>query len=207
MWAQAVAGLLLLAIVIGPFLPADDEDDVATTSTTTTTTTVEVPAAEAEKVPTTASTTTTTTTSSPAGKITGFGASRKAWDSAHDQADGYSKGAAYAPMLEGGQPQYAAVCCEDQILSYTLNMPYGVTLDATQQRVRQEFPADATPGPLVDLGECSTQEWRSSTVEAAVDDPYIPLVAYFPPDPNYPKDEQRWSAIFTITKPGEENSC
>jgi hypothetical protein len=57
------------------------------------------------------------------------------------------------------------------------------------------------------LGECETQEWFSPTVERALGDGYIPLVAYYPPDPTYPKAEQRWMAIFTITKPNEENLC
>jgi hypothetical protein len=220
LWVQLLVAFLLFSLAVGPFLPEEDGGErvsaVATTTTTvkrraTTTTAQRSTTTDAAPRSTSAmsesTTTRPTTTTTRRITLTGYGATRKVWDQHHKKARGYSDGSAYQPLLEDGQPQYAAVFGDEAIISYTLYMPYNSTLETTQLRVRNEFPQDATPRPLQHLGECEAQEWFSPTVERALGDGYIPLVAYYPPDPTYPKAEQRWMAIFTITKPNEENLC
>lgn len=202
-------GVLVAGALAAPFTSEDDPpEQVAATSTTAS---VE---SSGETTTTTPETTTTdssgasTTTSAPApDELTGYGATREAWDATHQQAEGFTPGAAYHPLIGGGQPQYATVCCDDQIISYTMFFPKDSTKALVMDAVRREFPGDATPGELVDRGGCETQEWRSPSVEATLDG-YVPLVALFPPDPTYPPDEQLWQAIFTLTEPNEpEQLC
>lgn len=211
---QVIVWVFAGLLVLGSVLPDEEKDDEPVTAdrTTTTDATDDTATTEAEDTTTTDIDSTTsvprTTTSAAAGiELTGFGATHDVWDEHHDQAPGFAPGSAYGPIVGNGQPQYGGVCCEDLVISYTLNMPYDSSMELTEARVQQEFPADATAGELVDRGDCTMQEWRSASIEAVLEDDYIPLVAYFPPDPTYPPEEQRWSAIFTISTPGELNEC
>ena len=198
-WVQVVVTVFAGLLLVSSVLLYQDEDEKITADETTTT--------EAAETSTTMRTTTTATRSATI-EITGFGATREAWDDHHERAPGFTPGSAYKPIVGNGQPQYAAVCCDDFIISYTLNMPYESSMELTERRVRDEFAHDATAGELVDRGECTMQEWRSPSIEAeALDGEYVPIVAYFPPDPTYPPGEQRWSAIFTIATPGEVSDC
>lgn len=120
---------------------------------------------------------------------------------------GYAEGSAYAPLLEGGQPTYAAVCCDDLILSYIVNLPLTASFDLAQLAAEGELPSDAIGGEIVDLGECRVQEWRSPTAVAVLENGFIPHVAYIEPDPTYPPDEQRWWIVLSITRPGEDVFC
>ena len=101
-------------------------------------------------------------------ELTGFGATRQAWNANHEQAPGSTEGLAYLPMVEPDQPKYAAVCCDDRILLYTLVLASGTSLDEAQAQVAAELPADAEPGRLIDLGGCKTQRWKSATVKDAI---------------------------------------
>lgn len=113
--------------------------------------------------------------------LTGFGATREAWDANHEQAPGYSEGAAYLPLLDGDQPKYAAVCCDERIISYLLFLPSDTSLDEAQQHVAGELPDDATPGERVEKdGGCVMQLWESPTLQEATGSNVV--VTYFEGD-------------------------
>ena len=131
--------------------------DVSSTPTTQPTTAATTPGADEP-----------TADQDAAAELTGFSATRQAWDANHQQAPGTTEGVAYLPMVEPDQPKYAAVCCDDRILLYTLVLADGTTLDEAQAQVAAELPGDAEPGRLIDLGGCKTQLWESATVKDAI---------------------------------------
>lgn len=113
--------------------------------------------------------------------LTGYGATREAWNAAHEQAPGYTDGAAFLPLIDGEQPRYAAVSggAGERIYSYTLSFPEGTNLDEAKRQVLQEFPAGAKFG-IVDEDEprCLIFDVRSPEVEAVMDG-FRPAVAFF----------------------------
>lgn len=114
--------------------------------------------------------------------LTGFGATRQAWDANHEQAPGYTGGAAYLPMAYENQPTYATVCCGDQITLYTFMVPMGTNMTEAQALVAGELPDDAVGGDLVDKGGCTMQVWESDALQDAVGS--NALITYFLDDPN-----------------------
>jgi hypothetical protein len=187
---------LVLALLLGACSGDDSSAERPTTTTAegTTTTSRPVPATGA-----------TSTTERPA-KLTGFGATRKAWDAAHDEAAGYADGAVYLPNIAPGRPKYATVCCDDQIISYTVYLPEGTTPEIAEALVADEFPPDAVPGEWVDLIECKSQVWRSPTLDAVLNDGNVATVTYFPPDPG-DRPGKRFPYLILLELPDDEPNC
>ena len=96
-----------------------------------------------------------TTSSTGAGKpepaeLTGYGATKSAWLSAHEQAPGYTKGVAFLPMVQRGNesyPKYASVQLDTPVVAYSINLPAGTSLDEAKLTVLDEFP----PGARFDI--------------------------------------------------------
>ena len=142
------------------------------------------PAATTASPPPTVATSVTTRTPpapSPASRLVGYGALREDWDSHHQQAPGYTAGAAYLPMVDGDQPRYGAVSGDpgERILIYTVNFANGTTLNEAKREVLQEFPPGARFGRQ-DAQEagCLILEVRSNPVEKVLEG-YRPIVAFF----------------------------
>lgn len=146
------------------------------------------------------------TTTSPADGLTGFGATREAWDSAHQQAPGFSPGSSYLPLI-GGQPKYSAVLGDpgERILSYTLSFPEGTPLELAKAQVLAEFPSGAY-FDIVDDEEsrCLLMDIRSEEVEAVLDSarPMVGLFSWPDLDTPFMENDVR-SAIFTLAFPDE----
>lgn len=105
-------------------------------------------------------------------QMTGYGATREAWDAKHVQAAGYTPGAAFLPMINGNQPKYSAVSGEpgERILSYSVNFPAGTDLALAKATVLREYPPGAKFGVQdTDEPECLIVEVRSPQVEAILD--------------------------------------
>ncbi len=208
------------SIVLGAiFGEPPDEEDVATTGTlieesSTTATaplTASTPSTSTPAATTTTSrqeparTTVTTVASTPltSRPLTGFGATRLAWDAAHQPAPGrYTPGSAYGPMLDGRQPTYAAVFGDEHILSFSYFAPARTSLNDLRSLIRREFPPDAELIDSYTDGDCRIESYKSQALERAVG-AYTMVVAYPSPEP-----ESRYrDAIFTIGKEGERDRC
>ena len=103
---------------------------------------------------------------------TGFGATKEAWLSAHEQAPGYTAGAAFLPLLqrEGSSvPKYAAVSLETPVVMYTLNLADGTSLDDAKNLVLDEFPPGARFGVVEDdEATCLIATIKSPPVQRAM---------------------------------------
>lgn len=75
------------------------------------------------------------------GALTGFGATRQAWDAAHEAFPGGEKESVYGPDVGRGQPKYGLVMGESRISSYTVFFRGDTSLaDAKNQIMRENFP-------------------------------------------------------------------
>jgi hypothetical protein len=144
----------------------------------------------------------------PAGDgLTGYGATREAWDSSHEPAPGYSKGAAFLPLVSGDQPRYASVSGEagERIYSYTISFTPGTDLKQAKREVLREFPPGASFGVEdADEPRCLLMDIRSRQVEAVMDG-YRPMVGFFTDsgsDEALDRDHVD-SAIFILASPDE----
>ena len=181
----------------GPASPLTAATPPASTDATTTT-------APQQEPPTTtimtAASTSTVVTSRP---LTGFGATRVAWDAAHRPAPGrFTPGSAYGPLLDGGQPTYAAVFGDEHILSFSYYAPASTSLENLRTLIGREFPSDAA---LIDSyadGDCRFESYKSRTLEQAIG-AYTMVVAY----PSREPDSRYREAIFAIGKEGERDRC
>ena len=124
-----------------------------------------------------------------AGALIGYGAIREDWDASHEQAPGFTPGAAFLPMVNGDQPKYAAVSGElgERILSYEIYFEEGTSLETAKRIVLQEFP----PGAKFDVEDdeearCLILDIRSEPVEAVMDG-YRPIVGFFT-SPNFSEE-------------------
>ena len=104
--------------------------------------------------------------------LTGFGATKEAWLATHKQAPGYTKGAAFLPMVqgEGGSvPKYGGVSLDETVVLYTINLPKGTDLDEAKQIVLSEFPAGATYDVIDDAeATCLIASINSAPVSKAL---------------------------------------
>lgn len=79
--------------------------------------------------------------------LSGYGATSSAWDGAHQPDPSFYPGVAYLPVIDGaggGQDQYtAAERTDGRVVGYELTLPAGTTVQAAQQAVLADFPADA----------------------------------------------------------------
>lgn len=84
-------------------------------------------------------------------QLVALGATRQAWEEHHEQASGYTEGAAYGPVLPGGQPTYAAVFGDDRILGYVFHAPAELSDREFLALIEaQELPPDATVATTLD---------------------------------------------------------
>lgn len=166
-------------------------------SSTTTTPPRQEPAATV--VPTTGSTSTILTPR----PLTGFGATRAAWDAAHQPAPGgFAPGSAYGPLLDGKQPTYAAVFGDEHILGFSYYAPARTSLNDLRALIGREFPGDAVLIDSYTDGDCRIESYKSAALEQAIG-AYTMVVAYPSPEPEY----QYRDAIFTIGEEGERDRC
>lgn len=129
----------------------------------------------AAPAPRTSSPTATTTNPSPSERasngpdLTKFAASADAWLAAHDQAPGYAEGAAFLPAVDRESselPMYAGVSLETPVVSYSINLPDGTSLEEAQRVVLGEFPTGAKFGTVDDDEDvCLIASIRSPVVQ------------------------------------------
>ena len=120
----------------------------------------------------------------PPGGLTAFGAKRKAWDSTHEKAPGYTDGAAYLPLVDGKQPKYYAVLEDDngRIFSYSLAFQRGTELALAKLEVLKQFPEGAK-FDLTDKGQgqCLLLRVHSPKVSKVLDG-VPPMVGFYSAD-------------------------
>lgn len=157
----------------------------------------------------TASTESSSAPSSPASPtdgLTGLGATREAWGSAHEPATGFTPGSSLLPLIDG-QPKYSAVVGRpgERIFSYTLSFAAGTPLEVVKAEVLRELPSGAR-FDITDDDEprCLLMDIRSEEVEAVLDNAR-PMVGFFSlPDMDTPfTEEDVRSAIFPLAFPDE----
>lgn len=221
---QAAVAVVVVFVVLGAILGEPPEErDVSTrgtvleeSSTTTNASPSTTTATPSSSTPTTARTapprepaTTTVTTAASTSTLvtsrplTGFGATRAAWDAAHRPAPGrYTPGSAYGPLLDGRQPTYAAVIGDEHILSFSYYAPARTSVDDLRALIRQEFPSDAELIDSYSDGDCRIEAYKSRALEQSIG-PYTMVVAYPSPE----RDSEYRDAIFTIGKEGERDRC
>lgn len=115
------------------------------------------------------------------GVLTGFAASREAWNAAHQPAPGFTDGAAFLPLIDGKQPKYYAVNggAGEQILNYSVAMPPRTSFEAAKAEALKEFPAGATFDVTdKDEARCVLMRVRSPEVEKTLDGA-MPMVGFF----------------------------
>jgi hypothetical protein len=79
-----------------------------------------------------------------AGELTGFGATRKAWESVRGESvPGFADGAVYGRKVRGGTYEYFAVVEYDLMTFYSRAFPEGTDLQFAKQIVLEDFPVDA----------------------------------------------------------------
>ena len=133
------------------------------------------------KSPGTPKTTKTTAKAVLAGGLTGYGASREAWDANHKAAPGFDPGAAFLPLVNGKQPHYAGVTGGpgERITSYEVYFPAGTNMAEAKAIALKEAPTGAKFG-VEDKGEphCLLAEVQSPKVEAVMERSR-PMVAFY----------------------------
>lgn len=139
--------------------------------------------------------------------LTGYGATRQAWDANHQAAPGFTEGSAYLPLVNGSQPRYAAVsgAAGERIYSYSLHFAAGTDLEAAKAEVLAEFPPGAVFGVEdADETRCLLVDVRTAEVEAVMEG-YRPMVGFFTaPDVSEALDRNRVDyAIFTLAAADE----
>ncbi len=201
---QAAVAVVAALIVLGAiFREPWAEQDVATTATVLeeSSTTMTPPGREAATTAVITPASTSTIVASPL--LTGFGATRAAWDAAHQPAPGgFAPGSAYGPLLDGKQPTYAAVFGDEHILGFSYYAPARTSLDDLRVLIGREFPDDAVLIDSYTDGDCRIESYKSPALEQAIG-AYTMVVAYPSPEPEY----QYRDAIFTIGKEGERDWC
>lgn len=106
-------------------------------------------------------------------ELTGFGATREAWDAHHQEAAGFYDGSAYLPMVGERRPYYNSILWEvwERNTIYDLDFGDGTTLEEAKDRILEEFP----PGAAFDLTDsddprCLIMRIRSTEVEQQISD-------------------------------------
>jgi hypothetical protein len=78
------------------------------------------------------------------GELTGFGATREAWESVRGESvPGFADGAAYGRKVRAGTYEYFAVVEYDLMTYYSRAFPEGTDLESAKQIVLEDFPEDA----------------------------------------------------------------
>lgn len=93
--------------------------------------------------------------------LTAFGATRAAWDKAHEAAPGYAKGTSYLPFIntiDGSVPMYGGVMenARGIIDEYLINVPANTSLASARTMARLEL-GDATLGTGFRQGDRATR--------------------------------------------------
>jgi len=136
-------------------------------------------------------------------EIVGFGATREDWDKNHEMADGYSKGSAYLPMVNGKQPKYSGVTDIDgRILNYTVNFDSGTSQQTANTYILAEFPKDAkmSTSPVTTGDRCQIFEVRTNTLESVLKNK-IPVAAFYSGSGSFTPASIKY-VILTYSVPG-----
>ncbi|WP_157693060.1 hypothetical protein [Pedococcus dokdonensis] len=145
----------------------------------------------------------------PQPELTGFGATRAAWDAHHEAAPSGVDGSRYLPMV-GDKARYDFVFWEldPRAVDYGLHFAPGTTFEQAQTQLLAEFP----PGATVDRvdGEsprCLVLRIRSAPVERAIPTG-IPMAVLFGPegvDPKVSRADIRFALLgTTLDAAGED---
>ena len=121
----------------------------------------------------------TTTTGQADTSLTGYGATRQAWDEEHGPWNPeYAEGAVYGDLVRPDTYEYFSVDPGEPILSYYRGFPEGTDLATAKDIVLRDFPGDAVI-TIEDRDEprCLIVLIESETVESATGDNAI--AAYF----------------------------
>lgn len=106
-------------------------------------------------------------------RVTGFGATKEAWQSAHKEAEGFDAGSTFEPMVttyeSDAWPKYGGVMLDTPVVSYTINLPKGTNLAEAKRVALAEFPPGARFGRFDD-GEkaCLLASIRSAPVKQSL---------------------------------------
>lgn len=142
-------------------------------------------------------------------ELTGFGATREAWDAHHEVAPAAVDGSRYLPMV-GDKARYDFLFWEldPRAIDYGMHFPEGTTLEQAQTQLLAEFP----PGATVDRTNggnprCLVLRVRSAPVEGTITTG-IPRVVLFGPegvDTRFSRADVRFALLgTTVDAAGEE---
>ena len=107
--------------------------------------------------------------------LKGFGATRAAWNAAHQPAPGrYTPGMVYGPMFQhpdepGLVPTYATVIGRERIISYMVHFPAGTNFEAARNRMLAELPSDAREVRRRRQDACWSIIYSSATLEPIIE--------------------------------------
>jgi hypothetical protein len=110
-------------------------------------------------------------TAAAAVRVTGFGATRKAW-AAHHRADPNPKlikGCCYLPRQADGQDRYYSVLRDHgRVFNYSMHFAPRVSATVARSLLRTELPADARLLRSKRRAECLILEYRSAAAKRAL---------------------------------------